>query len=98
MTEERNTSMLSQAPDSKQQQVYKLIRDAIVKNEFPPGTVMVRYSGCKMALRPLNGMSSPPPVPGEPRRTGAVCVRHSIAERGAAVKGCLLGADVVYSG
>lgn len=46
MTEERNTSMLSQAPDSKQQQVYKLIRDAIVKNEFPPGTVMVERKLC----------------------------------------------------
>ena len=43
---EPDTGVLSQTPDSKQQQVYKLIRDAIVKNEFPPGTVMVERKLC----------------------------------------------------
>ena len=46
MSEAHNTGVLSQTPDSKQLQVYKLIRDAIVKNEFPPGTVMVERKLC----------------------------------------------------
>lgn len=46
MTENFSMGTLSQGQDSKQQQVYKLIRNAIVTSEFPPGTVMVERKLC----------------------------------------------------
>lgn len=46
MPTQHDTNALVQAPESKQQQVYKLIRDAILRDEFPAGTVMVERKLC----------------------------------------------------
>ena len=46
MPTQHDTNALVQAPESKQQQVYKLIRDAILRGEFPSGTVMVERKLC----------------------------------------------------
>ena len=46
MPTQHDTNALVQAPESKQQQVYKPIRDAILRDEFPAGTVMVERKLC----------------------------------------------------
>ncbi len=48
MKKEIMEEQFSTTGDSKQQQVYKLIRNAIITNEFPPGTVMVERKLCSI--------------------------------------------------
>ena len=46
MPTQHDTNALVQAPESKQQQVYKLIRDAILRDEFPARSRSRRSRRC----------------------------------------------------
>lgn len=48
MKKETVEEQFSATGDNKQQQVYRRIRNAIVTNEFPPGTVMVERKLCSI--------------------------------------------------